>query len=200
MSSDAPVSLPGPLVAATRAVVTGATTQQPAVIAVDGPAGSGKTVVADALARELAGENDAVPVIHMDDLFPGWDGLAEAVPRLLEWVLEPLLAGQRARWRRYDWDAGAYAEWHEEPRSSAYVVEGVACGSLPSVPYLALLVWVDASLATRYRRGIARDGEAFRRHWERWAAQEDVHFAADRTRERADLMLTTDDGEPRLVR
>lgn len=199
VSSGAPVALPSPLVDAARAVLTGGTTQQPAVIAVDGPAGSGKTTVAGALGRELAVEHRAVPVIHMDDLYPGWDGLNDAVPRLLEWVLEPLWAGQRPRWRRYDWDAGSYAEWHEEPRAPAYVVEGVACGSLPSEPYLGLLVWVDASLDTRHRRGIDRDGETFRPHWERWAAQEDAHFAAHRTRERADLRLTTDNGEPRLA-
>jgi hypothetical protein len=39
--------------------------------------------------------------------------------------------------------------------------------------------------------GIARDGEAYRPHWERWAAQERAHFAAEGTRERADLRLRT---------
>ena len=43
------------------------------------------------------------------------------------------------------------------------------------------------------RRGIARDGEAFRPHWHRWAAQEDAHYAADNTAERADVRI---DGAP----
>ena len=41
------------------------------------------------------------------------------------------------------------------------------------------------------RRGIERDGEAFRPHWQRWARQEDALFAADRTRQRADLVVDT---------
>ena len=38
-----------------------------------------------------------------------------------------------------------------------------------------------------------RDGEAYRPHWERWASQEAAHFAADGTRNRADLRV---DGAP----
>jgi hypothetical protein len=36
---------------------------------------------------------------------------------------------------------------------------------------------------------VARDGEALRGEWERWAVREQRHFAADGTRERADLMV-----------
>src|SRR6202042_2836673 len=42
------------------------------LIAVDGRSGSGKTWFAGRLARPL----DA-PVIHLDDLYPGWDGLVK---------------------------------------------------------------------------------------------------------------------------
>jgi len=191
--------LPVELVAAVHAAAAGGTPGRPAVIAVDGPAGSGKTSLAALLANRLGdGEHD-VPVVHMDDLFPGWDGLADAVPRLLEWVLGPLAGEGVARWRRYDWVAGGYAEWHEVPRSPVVVVEGVASGSRACAPHLALLVWVEASLDVRLARGLARDSDAFAPYWDRWAAQEQVHFTAERTRERADLRLATDDGSPRLL-
>jgi hypothetical protein len=42
-------------------------------------------------------------------------------------------------------------------------------------------------------RGIARDGEAFRPHWQRWARQEEQVFGADQNRERADLVIDTTD-------
>ena len=42
------------------------------------------------------------------------------------------------------------------------------------------------------RRGLARDGELYRPHWERWAAQEEALFAADRTRDRADVVVSTE--------
>jgi hypothetical protein len=40
-----------------------------------------------------------------------------------------------------------------------------------------------------------RDGEDYRPHWERWVRQEDVLFAAERTRQRADLRI---DGAPSI--
>ncbi len=40
------------------------------LVCVDGPAGSGKTSLADAVARRTAAQ-----VVHMDDLYGGWDGL-----------------------------------------------------------------------------------------------------------------------------
>jgi uridine kinase len=154
------------------------------VLAVDGPSGSGKTTLAGHVSGALGG----APVVHMDDLYPGWDGLDDAVPRLLEWLLEPLSRAEPARYRRYDWAAGAYAEWREVPPCGALVVEGVGSGALPCAPYLSVLVWVDAPRHVRFARGIERDGEAYLPYWQRWAAQEERHFALHGTRERADVM------------
>ncbi|MGH3425037.1 MAG: uridine kinase, partial [Nocardioidaceae bacterium] len=75
----------------------------------------------------------------------------------------------------------------------ALVVEGVGCGALGCAPYLSLLLWVEAPTEVRMRRGLERDGEAYRPHWERWARQEQQMFAAERTRERADVLV---DGDP----
>jgi uridine kinase len=159
----------------------------PRVVAVDGPSGSGKTV----LAAELSDVLDGAPVVHMDDLYPGWDGLEQAVPHLLSWVLEPLSRGEPARYRRYDWPTGAYAEQHEVPRCEVLVVEGVGSGARACAPYLSLLVWVEAPRSLRFERGIARDGEAYRPHWERWALAEEEHFRANATRRRADVRVST---------
>lgn len=161
------------------------------VLAVDGRAGAGKTVLAGRLAALLP-----APVLHMDDLYPGWDGLARAAPALVEQVLEPLSEGRPAAYRRWDWHRSAYAETLPVPAGPFLVVEGVACGSRAAARYLSLLVWVDAPAEARRRRAIERDGETFRPHWQRWAAQEDAWFARDRTRERADLVVDGDPGTP----
>lgn len=182
MSSNADVEQVAGLVRS-RAPSAGSTL----VMAVDGPSGSGKTTLAAAVSEALGG----VPVVHMDDVYPGWDGLEDAVPRLLEWVLEPLAAGLPARYRRYDWDRNEYAEWHDVPASPVVVVEGVASGARACSRYLSVLVWVDATRHVRFSRGIARDGEGFRPHWERWAVQEDRHFAIEGTRGRADVHVAT---------
>ena len=131
----------------------------------------------------------------MDDLYPGWDGLAEAASLLQRWVLGPLSRGEPGRYRRYDWERDAYGGWVDLPQPDTLVVEGCASGSRLAAPYLSLLLWVEASRETRLRRGLERDGEAYGPHWERWAAQEDVLFAAEGTRDRADLRV---DGDPSI--
>lgn len=160
----------------------GATT----IVAVDGPAGSGKTTLADALAQRL----DA-PVVHMDDLYPGWDGLAEGSDRLAEQVLMPLAAGRPARYRRYDWYRASYAQWVEVPAAPILIIEGCGSGSARGASALALLIWVDAPTEVRKARAFERDGDGFRPHWDQWAQQEDALFAAERTRARADVRVDT---------
>lgn len=162
---------------------------QSRVLAVDGPAGSGKSTVAAGLAARLG----PAPIVAMDDLYPGWDGLADAAPLLVQNVLEPLARGSPARYRRYDWKLGLYTDLVDVPAADVLVVEGCGSGSRIVAPYLSVLLWVEAPEAVRLARGIARDGEAFRPHWERWARQEKVLFAAERTRERADHRI---DGAP----
>ena len=164
------------------------------MVAVDGPSGAGKSTFADRLQSALKTEVP-VPVIHLDDLFPGWDGLAEIVPLLLRWVLEPLADGRNPRYQRYDWLSGQYAEWHDVPirtdpgQHPVLIVEGVGSGSRACAPFLSLVVWVDAPERLRMQRGIERDGEAYRPHWERWARQEDVLFNGEDTADRADVVV-----------
>lgn len=156
------------------------------MIGVDGPAGSGKTTLAGAVADLLH-----CPVLHMDDLFPGWDGLAQA-PRLLhDQVLLPVFKGRDGSYRRWDWVQSGWAETVRVPWRPVLLVEG--CGSTvrPAGDLVELRVWVEADEAVRRRRGIERDGEAFAPHWQRWAAQERAIYAADGTRQRADLIITT---------
>ena len=160
------------------------------VVAIDGPSGSGKTTLAKGVADALS-EHASVEVVHMDRLFPGWDGLGVAPGLLADQVLEPISRGHQAAYRLWSW---VRDEWdgttHVTP-SRYLVVEGCGSSVEPAGQYAAVAVFVEADRALRMDRGIARDGEAYRPHWERWADQEDSLFGADRTRERADLVIDT---------
>lgn len=163
-----------------------------AVVAIDGPSGSGKSTLAQQLADALAFDGSAgrrVAVLHLDDLLPGWDGLAEVVPNLLRWVLQPLGTGRPARYQRYDWEADHFAEWHQLPVVEVLIVEGVGSGAREAAPWLDLLLWIQAPRAIRFDRGIARDGPAYLPNWERWAIQEAAMFAREQTLERADIRV-----------
>ena len=65
------------------------------------------------------------------------------------------------------------------------IVEGAGCGARLIAERAVLLVWVEAPRDVRFRRGMVRDGETYRPHWERWARQEKAHFAAELTACRA---------------
>lgn len=156
------------------------------LVCVDGPAGAGKTTLAGILAARTG-----APLVHMDDLYDGWAGLAAGVAQA-EALLRALAAGRTGHYRRYDWHLGHYAETVTVAPSPLVVVEGVGSGAAGHADLVTVLVWVEAHWDERLRRGLTRDGAAAEPHWHRWEADQNAHFAADRTRSRADLILSTD--------
>lgn len=152
------------------------------VIAIDGRSGSGKT----SLAREIAAEWGA-QVVSMDSIYPGWTGLAEATPLLLDHVLEPLARGEAATVPTWDWLADRPGPVLPLEVTDRLVVEG--CGSTVGAAshHAGTRVWLDGPARVRRERAIARDGVLFEEHWEMWAEQEAMVFSEDRTRERANL-------------
>lgn len=158
------------------------------VLAIDGRSGAGKSTLAALVAGELAG----TPVVSLESLYGGWDGLRYGVELLVSDVLAPLAAGRPARVPHYDWVAGVWRAPIELSPPETLVVEGVGAGARPAAPYVSLLAWLEAGARTRERRALARDGETYRPHWARWAAQEAALFAADPVRDRADVVIRTD--------
>jgi uridine kinase len=155
------------------------------LIAVDGPSGSGKTWLAGQLATPLG-----APVIHMDDLYPGWDGLDRAAGLLADWVIEPLSRGEPARWRRFDWDSMSYAEWHTTDPAGVVLLEG--CGSVRAAlaAAYAARIWVDAPAAARQRRLRARpDFVSYEPYAQRWAELEDRLYRTEQTRRHCDVIV-----------
>ena len=159
------------------------------LVCIDGPAGSGKTTLAERLGDALG-----AAVLHLDDLYEGWSGLDGVFDRLEEQVLTPFAAGRPGRYQRYDWEAGHFAEWRDVPLPEHLVVEG--CGSAPAAlaARAVLVVWVEAPAPVRLARGLARDGEQMRAEWLRWQELEDAYFVRERARERAEVKVdgTTD--------
>ncbi|MEO7420905.1 MAG: hypothetical protein ABIU87_00730 [Ornithinibacter sp.] len=155
------------------------------VVSIDGRSGAGKSVLAAAVGSALG-----CPVVHVDDLCPGWDGLADAVTLLTEQVLEPLSQGRPAAYRRWDWMRDRAGRAVSVEPTAHLVVEG--CGALvpPAEAYAAVRVWVQAPEALRKVRALARDGAVYVPNWDRWAAQEESLYAARCPRDHADLVLS----------
>lgn len=156
------------------------------VVGVDGRSGAGKSFLAAELRTGLG-----APMVSLEDLYGGWDGLENGIDLLVREVLEPLAAGRAARVPRYDWIAGRWAEPVVLDPPELLIVEGVGAGARRAAVYESVLVWLEAPLSVRKKRALDRDGETFAPHWDRWAAQEDAMLARERTPERADLVLET---------
>jgi len=153
------------------------------LICIDGPAGSGKTTLATEIA-DLTG----TAVVHMDNLYEGWDGLPR-VGLQLDRLLTPLSRNRPGSYRRWDWYADRWAEVVVVPPAPLLVLEGVGSGSRDHAGLATALVWVEVPQELRLSRGLARDGAALDQHWRDWAVEEQEHFATQNTRARADLVI-----------
>jgi len=162
------------------------------LLTIDGPAGSGKTSLAGDVERVLRERGAETATVHLDDLYEGWTGLDTALERRVTMqLLEPLGDGRTARWQRYDWSAGRFDGWVELPAPDVLVLEGCGAGARGYDAWTSLLVWLEAAPETRVRRGMERDGGQVRDRWLAWMSLEEQHFAANDTRSRADVRLST---------
>jgi len=154
------------------------------VLAVDGRSGAGKTSLAGILSGRLA-----APVVSLEDLYGGWDGLENGIRLLVSEVLEPLAAGRVPRVPRYDWVARKWAEPVVLEPPEVLIVEGVGAGARRAAAFASLLVWLEVPAAVRRKRALDRDGGTFAPYWDRWAAQEEAMLARERTPERAGVRI-----------
>lgn len=162
------------------------------LIAIDGPAGSGKTSLAGRLSSELSARGLSTAIMHMDDVYEGWTGLDESLTlRVTDQLLKPLAAGRPARWQRHDWDAERFDGWEVLDPPDVLVLEGCGSGAMAYASYTSVLVWVEAPAEVRIERGVARDGEQVLPNWLAWMDVESAHFAANDTKARAEVRLTT---------
>lgn len=161
------------------------------LVCIDGLAGAGKTTLAAAMAAELQERTVSCAVVHLDDLYQGWEGIEAGIEHLGGLLRRARDGVRPLRHPRYDWHRNAYTSTVELPGDLAVlVVEG--CGALvdPIVDEVAALrVFMTAPDVVRLARGLARDGAELRPHWEQFMRRDARLAATHRSRERADLVL-----------
>ena len=157
------------------------------LVLIDGRAGSGKSTLADALQRRLFKDGETLPrLIHMDDLYPGWNGLAAGAEYLQRFILGPISQRTTAHWQLFDWAAGERVEWREFSGGTPLIVEG--CGALNglSAELAQFKVWVETPADVRHERWLTREGND--EHWAEWAAQELDFYAREKTKSFANFV------------
>lgn len=160
------------------------------LVGVDGCGGAGKTTFAVRLARAIGA---SAPIVHTDD-FASHDEPMSWWPRLLEQVVEPLLAGRPVGFHPYDWVARRHSETETvvEP-GPVVVIEGVQATRSAWRDRLTRSVWVQTPRDVRLRRGLERDGEELADFWAGWMAAEDQYVADEKPSSYVDVVV---DGNP----
>jgi uridine kinase len=162
------------------------------VILIDGRAGSGKSTLAAKLQNELFKQGESMPrVIHMDDLYEGWQGLALGAEYLQRFILQPLLTKKSSSWQEYNWELEQRERWREFSGGTPLIVEG--CGSLNqfSSTIANICIWLEVDEEIRRARWQERDGNAFDEYFDIWAAQELDFIAREKSPSLADFWLSS---------
>ena len=166
------------------------------IVLIDGRAASGKSQFAKDLAEAyFQVDRQAARTIHMDDLYPGWNGLAEGSVYLLTNILLPLANSRSANWQVWNWRKNHRGA--EEPGNgrrefsggTLLIVEG--CGSISRLSYehSDFQVWIDADDKERKERFSLRDQGKFDEFFGIWSAQEDEHYEKEKSKQLAQLIV-----------
>jgi len=161
------------------------------IIAIDGPAGAGKTTLASTLFLALS-PKFSTTVIHMDELYPGWENaLGNELTKTLTWLTSCHKAKKPLLYSSFNWATTEFHEAKSHPSTHLLILEGVASAQLPIEESLTTSIWLDLDPHIGYQRVIDRDGENISREMTQWLVMQEQHFAADKTKERCEFLLST---------
>jgi uridine kinase len=161
------------------------------IIAIDGPAGAGKTTLASTISLALS-PRMSTTIIHMDELYPGWENaLGDELTKTLTWLTTCHKAKRPLLYSSFNWIANEFHEAKTHPSTQLLILEGVASAQRAIEESLATSIWLDLDPEIGYRRVIERDGENISLEMKKWLVTQEQHFAADRTKERCEFLLST---------
>ena len=170
----------------------------PAVIAVDGRCGSGKTGFASLAAGVLA---RAANLVHMDDFYlppdkrrPDWMEVPAGnmdLERFREEVLGPAREGRLEAYRPYDCQAGHLKEPVELNGGSLTIVEGTYSHHPSLADSCGFKIFLTCDRNEQTRRLRAREGEYYPTFDRVWRTLEERYFIACGTEQAADLVVDT---------
>lgn len=165
----------------------------PAIIAVDGRSGAGKTTLAGALCESVP---NAV-VVQADDLM-WWEPMWQWSHLAIDGIFEPLRRGQDAHLVPPQWkERGRNGSIDVPQDCDLLILEGVGASQLPFREYLDAAIWVQSDYEVARERGLARDtasgsnGEAedAAAFWAEWQQSESLFLEADMPWVRADFIV-----------
>jgi uridine kinase len=159
--------------------------------------------LAEALAPAVIVPSDDFYAAHISNAEWEVRSPAERARDAIDWrrlraeALEPLLAGRRAKWHPFDFEAprpdGTYpprARPETRPPARLIILEGAYCARPELSDLIDFSILVDAPQAVRHARLGAREEPAFLAAWHaRWDAAEAHYFTQVRSTAAFDLVV-----------
>jgi uridine kinase len=168
------------------------------VIAIDGGGGAGKTTFASYLQQAIAGST----IVKIDDFYrppqlrtplfstkiinPNFDW-----DRLRTSVLEAVKEDREIRYQLYDFKTGTLSgEIISIPSDVTIIVEGVWSLQEAFRGFYDYRIWLEVPSDIRMERGVARDGEEYRKVWEEeWIPIDESYKEIYKPHLRADCVI-----------
>ena len=170
---------------------------KPLVLALDGRCGSGKTTLANTLARQFP----ASITLHTDDFYlppaqriRGWEKTPCAnmdLARLRDEALRPAYEGQAVQYRAYSCCEGAHLPARELAAQPLVILEGSYSHHPLLAPYEDFRVFMTCSDAEQTCRLQAREGDRYPDFAARWVPLEEAYFIQHNIEDAADFVMDT---------
>lgn len=157
------------------------------VIAIDGVAGSGKTTLALKLAQDLTESS----VVHMDDLYDGWNNplSQKLTARVISQLLEPVSKQLPVSYQVFDWKLNRFNDFKTITQHKYLILEGVGAAQREFRPYINKIIWIECDPSLGFNRVIARDGEKVEQEMIRFLMDQNNHFLTELSKNVADYTL-----------
>jgi uridine kinase len=161
------------------------------LLAIDGPAGAGKTTLAAQLHAEYS-VHSTVRTIHMDELYNGWDdALGQSLTDALQAITSAHLSGLTQTIKIFNWHSMKFDREEVINPTDFLILEGVGAAQKVVREAVAITYWLDIDNDTGLQRVLARDGAHIEKEMRQWQIQQSIHFAKDQTRENCEFKLTS---------
>lgn len=162
-------------------------TSGPFLLAIDGRSSNGKT----SLSARMAATTASAEVVHTDDVGShysafGWDDL------LVREIIEPLRSGRSVVYRPRGFAIRADpVDVAASATARLVIIEGVGSARSNLAALVDAVVWVQSDLGITEERNRVRvaAGEMEPRNYDKWMAEEIPFQAAERTWERANVVV-----------
>jgi uridine kinase len=156
------------------------------LIAIDGRAGAGKTTLAASFFEELSADK-TVAVIHMDDLYDGWENaLGERLTQTLESIVKSHQSKVAFEIDIFNWQSMSFDSKRVIHPVDILILEGVGAGQKVVRDAGATLYWLDIDAEVGIQRVLNRDGNQIASQMKQWQIAQEIHFLRDKTRENAE--------------